>query len=80
MFTYITTTTVPTFTQLQRKYDVSADQVNWTVALPSLGLSLGPLLASSLAELAGRRVVFIAGTTIAFAATLGAALASDYKG
>lgn len=40
----------------------------------------GPLIWSSIADAVGRRVIFIAGTVIAFAATIGAAKAPNYGG
>lgn len=80
MFTYITTTTVPSFPELQTIYNLTADQVNWTVAIPALGLAVGPLFWSAIADSIGRRSIFIAGTVIAFAATIGAAKAADYGG
>ncbi|KAJ6444819.1 major facilitator superfamily transporter [Purpureocillium lavendulum] len=79
MFTYITTTTVPSFPGLQEKYAASLAQINWTVAIPALGLSLGPLLCASPADIIGRRPVFILGTTAALASTVGAALAPTYS-
>lgn len=80
MFTYITTTTVPSFGQLQTNYNISYSQVNWTVAIPALGLAFGPLFWSSLADIYGRRVIFIIGTVIALVSTIGAAVAKDYGG
>ncbi|KAL8830951.1 MAG: hypothetical protein Q9170_005500 [Blastenia crenularia] len=80
MFTYITTTTVPSFPELQEQLGISYSQVNWTVAIPALGLALGPLFWSSLADIYGRRIVFLTGTLIAFVATIGAAAANDYGG
>ncbi|ETN41605.1 uncharacterized protein HMPREF1541_03541 [Cyphellophora europaea CBS 101466] len=80
MFTYITTTTVPSFPDLQETYAISYSQVNWTVAIPALGLAVGPLIWSSLADIYGRRVVFLIGTVMAFAATIGAAEAKGYGG
>ncbi len=80
MFTYITTTTVPSFPDLQEQYGISYSQVNWTVAIPALGLAVGPLIWSSLADLYGRRVIFIIGTLMAFGATIGAAKAPNYSG
>lgn len=80
MFTYITTTTVPSFPELGTVYNISAEQTNWTVAIPALGLALGPLLWASPADIIGRRPIFLLGTLIAFASTIGAALAPDYGG
>ncbi|KAK6217288.1 MFS transporter [Colletotrichum tabaci] len=80
MFTYITTTTVPSFPELQDQYSLTLEMVNWTVAIPALGLAIGPLLWSSLADIIGRRTIFIAGTMVAFAATIGAAKAPSYGG
>ncbi|UNI21326.1 hypothetical protein JDV02_007325 [Purpureocillium takamizusanense] len=78
MFTYITTTTVPSFPALQAKYAASLAQLNWTVAVPALGLSLGPLLCAPPADTLGRRPVLVLGTAVALAATVGAALAPGY--
>jgi MFS family permease len=80
MFTYITTTTVPSFLTLQEKYSVSLAEVNWTVAIPALGLSLGPFLWASPADIIGRRPIFILGTMMGLASTVGAALAPSYSG
>ena len=80
MFTYITTTTVPSFAQLQTDLNISYSQVNWTVAIPALGLAVGPLVWSSLADIYGRRIIFIIGTVIALVATIGAAVAKSYGG
>lgn len=80
MFTAITTITVPSFPELQSQYDASLDQINWTVAIPALGLSVGPLIWSSPSDIIGRRPIFIIGTVIALAATIGAALANSYSG
>jgi multidrug resistance protein len=80
MFTYITTTTVATFPELQAQYDLTLEMVNWTVAIPALGLAIGPLVWSSFADIIGRRPIFILGTVIAFAATIGAAKADNYGG
>jgi MFS family permease len=80
LHSYITTTTVPSFPDLQTSFNISYSQVNWTVAIPALGLAVGPLIWSSLADIYGRRVVFLVGTVMAFAATIGAAEAKDYGG
>jgi multidrug resistance protein len=80
MFTYITTTTVPSFPDLQAQYSATLEQVNWTVAIPALGLALGPLLWASPADIIGRRPIIILGTAMALAATVGAALAPTYSG
>ncbi|KAK1716420.1 major facilitator superfamily transporter [Colletotrichum lupini] len=80
MFTYITTTTVPSFPELQEQYSLTLEMVNWTVAIPALGLAIGPLIWSSPADIIGRRPIFIAGTVVAFAATIGAAKAPSYGG
>jgi MFS family permease len=50
------------------------------VAIPALGLSVGPLFWSSLSDIYGRRIVFIVGTTISLIATIGAAAADTYGG
>jgi MFS family permease len=78
MFTYITTTTVPSFLELQKLYNVTYSEITWTVAVPSLGLCMGPLIWSSLSDIYGRRLIFIVGTTIALAATIGTAVSTNY--
>ncbi|KAK8085725.1 hypothetical protein PG997_006996 [Apiospora hydei] len=78
MFTYITTTSVPSFPELQEAYGATLEQVNWTVAIPALGLSLGPLLWASPADIIGRRPILVLGTVMALASTVGAALAPTY--
>lgn len=78
MFTYITTTTIPSFPEIQKLFGISYSEVNWTVAAPSLGLAFGPLFWSSVSDIYGRRLVFIAGTSIALAATIGTALSRTY--
>ncbi|KAF3021230.1 hypothetical protein E8E15_005013 [Penicillium rubens] len=80
LFTYLTTTTVPSFTEIQDQYSINYSQVNWTVAVPALGLSVGPLIWSSLGDIYGRRVVFLVGTTISLVSTIGAAVADTYSG
>ncbi|KAK6381314.1 hypothetical protein LTS17_004371 [Exophiala oligosperma] len=80
LFTYLTTTTVASFPELQEQFNISYSQVNWTVAIPALGLAVGPLIFSSLADIFGRRIVFIFGTLMALAATIGAAKAPNYGG
>ena len=78
MFTYITTTTIPSFSQLQELYNISYSQVSWTVAVPSISLSLGPLFWSPMADIYGRRVVFLTGTVIALLATIGTAVSTTF--
>ncbi|SPN99075.1 related to MFS transporter [Cephalotrichum gorgonifer] len=78
LFTYITTTTVPSFPEIQEQFSISFEQVNWTVAIPALGLSVGPLFWTSFSDIYGRRIIFILGTTISLVATCGAAAAKSY--
>ncbi|KAL4779353.1 major facilitator superfamily domain-containing protein [Aspergillus varians] len=80
LFTYLTTTTVPSFPEIQTQFAITYSQVNWTVAIPALGLSVGPLFWSSLSDIYGRRIVFIVGTLIALVSTIGAAAADKYGG
>ncbi|KID98765.1 Major facilitator superfamily domain, general substrate transporter, partial [Metarhizium majus ARSEF 297] len=80
MFTFITTTTVPSFPELEENYSASLEQMNWTVAIPALGLAVGPLLWASPADIIGRRPIIILGTAMALASTVGAALAPNYSG
>lgn len=78
LFTYLTTTTVASFPDLQEELDITYSQVNWTVAIPALGLAVGPLIWSPLADIYGRRLIFLTGSVMAFAATIGAAEAHNY--
>ena len=78
LFTFITTTTVPSFNLLMEQYEVTFAQVTWTVAVPALGLSVGPLIWSPLADKYGRRVVFIVGTFIALMSTIWSAVATTF--
>ncbi|KAI9751275.1 MAG: hypothetical protein M4579_006128 [Chaenotheca gracillima] len=80
LFTYVTTTTVPAFPEIQELYGISYAQVNWTVAIPALGLAFGPLFWSSLSDIYGRRIIFIIGTIIGLVASCGAAVAPNYGG
>ncbi|KAI9730351.1 MAG: hypothetical protein M1834_005861 [Cirrosporium novae-zelandiae] len=80
LFTYLTTTTVPSFAELQTQYDINVSEVNWTVAIPALGLAVGPLIWSSVADIYGRRIIFIVGTLIALVSTIGAAVANNFSG
>ncbi|KAI5362814.1 Putative major facilitator superfamily, MFS transporter superfamily [Septoria linicola] len=80
MFTYITTTTVPSFPELQTQFDATLEQINWTVAIPALGLAVGPLIWSTPADIIGRRPIMIFGTIITIAATIGAAMSKDFPG
>ncbi|KAJ5919907.1 Major facilitator superfamily domain general substrate transporter [Penicillium verhagenii] len=80
LFTYLTTTTVPSFSAIQAQYQINYSQVNWTVAVPALGLSVGPLVWSSFSEIYGRRTIFLLGTMIALVSTIGAAVADTYSG
>ncbi|KAB8225418.1 major facilitator superfamily domain-containing protein [Aspergillus novoparasiticus] len=45
LFTYITTTTVPSFPEIQSQFNINYSQVNWTVAIPALGLSVGTAIS-----------------------------------
>ncbi|RDW88316.1 MFS transporter-19 [Coleophoma cylindrospora] len=69
LFTYLTSAPIPSFALLQEQFGASYSQVNWSFAIPSLGLALGPLLCSALADIYGRRVVMIGGAVIALVAS-----------
>ena len=69
LFTYQTTAPIPSFALLQEQFDATYTEVNWTFAIPSLGLALGPLFCSALADIYGRRIVIIGGTCIALVAS-----------
>lgn len=69
MFTYFTTTTIPSFALLQKQFNATYTEVNWTFAISNLGLAVGPLLTGSLADTYGRRPVMICGCIIALVAS-----------
>ncbi|CAI7654520.1 unnamed protein product [Penicillium bialowiezense] len=80
LFAYLTTTTIPSFTQIEKRLGINYAQTSWTISLPSLGLAIGPPLWSSLADIYGRRIVFIAGSVIALVSTIGIAVTTNFKG
>jgi MFS family permease len=69
LLTYFTTAPVPSFTELEVQFDTTYTKVNWSFAVPCLGLAIGPLITSSLAETYGRRIVLIASTAVAVVAS-----------
>lgn len=69
MFTYMVTCVIPSFYLLEEQFDTSYTAVNWTFALPNLGLALGPLLVGALGNTYGRRPVIIGGTIVALIAS-----------
>lgn len=71
---------MPSFPAIQTQFSISYSQVNWTVAIPALGLAVGPLFWSSFSDIYGRRIIFILGTIIALVATCGAGAANTYGG
>lgn len=71
---------MPSFPEIQTQFNINYSQVNLTVAIPALGLAVGPLFWSSLSDIYGRRIVFIVGTIIALVSTCGAAAADNYRG
>ncbi|OCK91964.1 MFS general substrate transporter [Cenococcum geophilum 1.58] len=71
---------LPYFPEIQEQYGISAGEVNWTVAIPALGLTVGPLIWSSPSDIYGRRIIFITGTVIAFATIVGAIKVPNYGG
>ncbi|KAI9829163.1 MAG: hypothetical protein M1832_000186 [Thelocarpon impressellum] len=80
LFTWVTSVTVPSFPEIQELYGLSISQVNWTVAIPALGLAVGPLFWSSISDIYGRRIIMIIGTIIALISSCGAAVAKNYGG
>jgi MFS family permease len=65
----MTTTTVESFFLLQEQFDASYSEVNWTLAIPPLGLAIGPLLFTSLADTWGRRPILIVTCALSMLAT-----------
>ncbi|CAI7629541.1 unnamed protein product [Penicillium glandicola] len=61
---FLTGTPIASFSLLEEQFDASYSEVNWTLAIPSLGLGTGALLLSKLADTWGRRPVLI--STCAF--------------
>lgn len=66
---YMTGTPIESFFLLEEQFNATYSEVNWTLAIPSLGLAVGPLLFNSLADRYGRRPVFIVTTALAILAT-----------
>jgi MFS family permease len=66
---YITTTTVPSFILLQDQFQATYTEINWTLAIPALGLATGPLFWSSFADIYGRRLIMILGSLFSLIAT-----------
>ncbi|EFX03943.1 major facilitator superfamily transporter [Grosmannia clavigera kw1407] len=66
---YMTGTSIEAFFLLETQFDATYSQVNWTFAIPSLGLAVGPLLFNSLADSHGRRLVLLVCTAIAILAS-----------
>ena len=71
---------VPTFPALQERYNATYAEINYTVAIPALALAVSPLFWTPFASIYGRRIVFIVGCALAFAATIGSAVATTYSG
>lgn len=69
LLTYLTTAPVPSFSLLEKQFDASYNQVNWSFGISAFGLAFGPLVTSSLAETYGRRVVTIVSTSTAVLAS-----------
>lgn len=66
---YCTTTSVPSFFLLEEQFNATYSEVNWSLAVPALGLALGPLCFSSLAEIWGRRIVMVCSATLSLLMT-----------
>lgn len=73
---YMTGTPIPSFFLLEEQFHASYSQVNWTLAIPSLGLAIGPLLFSSLADIWGRRPILIGTCALTMLATGGTTIKS----
>lgn len=69
LLTYFTTVPIPSFGFLEEQLHVNYSQINWSFALPCLGLATGPLLAGALADTYGRRPILIAFTALAVVAS-----------
>lgn len=80
LFAYLTTTTIPAFAQIEERLGICYAQTSWTISLPSLGLAIGPPLWSSIADIYGRRIVFIIGSVIALVSTIGTAVTTNFSG
>lgn len=56
---YLTTTTVASFFLLQQQFNASYSEVNWTLAIPAVGIAFGSLLFAPLADIWGRRPILV---------------------
>lgn len=62
---YSTTVYIPVTLDLQTQFRTSYTAIAWSVAMPSLGLSLGMLLAKPFADSYGQRIVLLVSASIA---------------
>ncbi|KAI3111950.1 hypothetical protein CBS147331_4504 [Penicillium roqueforti] len=66
---YMTGTPIASFSLLEEQFNASYSMVNWTIAIPSLGLMIGPLLFSALGDRWGRRPILIGTCALTILAT-----------
>ncbi|KXH52128.1 major facilitator superfamily transporter [Colletotrichum nymphaeae SA-01] len=66
---YLTTTPVASLPLLQEHFGITYSEVNWSVAVPSLGLAVGIVLFAGFSDIWGRRPVLIGTSLIALVAT-----------
>ncbi|CAI7631374.1 unnamed protein product [Penicillium viridicatum] len=66
---YSTTVYIPVTLALQTQFNTSYQDIAWSIATPSLGLSISPLLSKPFADTYGRRIVLITSVSIAIIAS-----------
>lgn len=66
---YLTTTPVASLPLLQEHFGITYSEVNWSLAVPSLGLAVGIVLFAGFSDIWGRRPVLIGTSLIALVAT-----------
>ncbi|RAH64598.1 MFS transporter [Aspergillus aculeatinus CBS 121060] len=80
LFAYLNTSPIPLYSQTEQRFGVGYQETSWSVALPSVGFALGPLLLCPIADIYGRRIVFIGGSLVALVATIGLATTTSFEG
>ncbi|KAJ5796737.1 uncharacterized protein N7518_005277 [Penicillium psychrosexuale] len=69
LIVYSTTVYIPVTLALQTQFNASYQDISWSIATPSLGLSISPLISRPFADTYGRRIVLIISISIAIIAS-----------
>ncbi|EXF75582.1 major facilitator superfamily transporter [Colletotrichum fioriniae PJ7] len=66
---YVTTAPVASLPLLQEHFGISYSEVNWSLAVPALGLAVGIVLFAGFSDIWGRRPVLVGTALVALVAT-----------